>query len=117
MNAGEVHDFVYDGSAWNDVTASVIFRGSNSNGNYVKHRDGKIEQSSLTQFSTAKTWTFPIPFSNTNYLVGIEAESYPNRNYTGTVVTNKTASSCTVAIRFGTSDGGGAGRCWAFSAP
>ena len=76
VNAGEVHDFVYDGSAWNDVTASVIFKGSNGNGNYVKHRDGLIEQwnfnvSSNPSINIANRTTvyLPIPFSSNNYMV------------------------------------------------
>lgn len=65
VNAGEVHDFVYDGSAWNDVTASVIFKGINSNGNYVKHRDGLIEQWRRTSNAGNMdvTYALPIPFS------------------------------------------------------
>lgn len=71
MNAGEVHDFVYDGSAWNDVTASVIFRGSNSNGNYVKHRDGLIEQwLDVTTTSNGVKRSYPLPFTSRCFTTG-----------------------------------------------
>ena len=44
MNAGDCHLFVFDGTAWNDLTADVIYQGSTSNGNYTKKRNGFIEQ-------------------------------------------------------------------------
>lgn len=45
INAGDVHDFVYDGSTWCDVTADVIYKGGNSTtGYYEKKRNGLIEQ-------------------------------------------------------------------------
>ena len=42
--AGDVHKFVFDGSAWNDLTADVIYQGETENGNYIKKRNGLIEQ-------------------------------------------------------------------------
>lgn len=73
VNAGEVHDFVYDGSSWNDVTASVIFKGSNSNGNYVKHRDGLIEQWGIKNNTNDQEMdiSLPISYSSTNYSISV----------------------------------------------
>lgn len=44
VNANDVHTFVFDGTAWNDLTADVIYRGSTTNGNYIKKSNRLIEQ-------------------------------------------------------------------------
>ena len=66
--AGDVHKFVFDGSAWNDLTADVIYKGETKNGNYVKKRNGLIEQEKIIKDGSVK---FNIPFSNSNYIVNL----------------------------------------------
>lgn len=45
INAGDVHDFVYDGEHYVDITADVIYSaGNGSDWGYEKSRTGKIEQ-------------------------------------------------------------------------
>lgn len=56
INAGDVHDFVYDGTFWNDVTADVIYQGGDAtNGYYVKKRNGLIEQSGVQKYVKSVT--------------------------------------------------------------
>lgn len=83
IRSGDVHTFVFDGSAWNDMTADVIYQGETTAGSYVKKRNGIIEQwkkQDTTSMATY-TWYFPIIFSNTNYFVsneGVTADRYIN---------------------------------------
>lgn len=66
INANDVHDFVYDGTNWCDVTADVIYKGGNdTDGYYEKKRNGDITQyytktwSSSSSYKT-DTFTYPI---------------------------------------------------------
>jgi len=70
INSGDVHDFVYDGTNWCDVTADVIYKGGNdTDGYYEKKRNGKITQRFYkAKGSAAFDVTFPIVFTNTNYV-------------------------------------------------
>lgn len=68
INAGDVHTFVFDGSAWNDMTSDVIYQGSTEAGNYEKKRNGLItEWGYNTQNNGLKTVTFPIIMSDPEY--------------------------------------------------
>lgn len=106
--SGDVHTFVFDGSAWNDITADVIYKGSTTIGTYIKQRNGKIEQC-LTQ-SNNGTLTFPIVFSNTNYVVSftsVEAGgSWWGYAY-GLSVRNKTTASAELRKYYASASNGG----------
>lgn len=62
INAGDVHDFVFDGENWADITADVIYKGGNDEiGYYEKQRNGKIEQSIYVTGGGLKTIDLHIP--------------------------------------------------------
>lgn len=109
VNSGDVHTFVFDGSAWNDMTADVIYKGSTSNGNYAKKRNLLIEEWGIIDNgsdvrSLNKTLTFPILFSNTNYVCNpISRKDTSSYNTGGICVTTKTTSTIYI-MWYGTSD-------------
>lgn len=79
INSGDVHDFVFDGENWADITADVIYKGGDSdNGYYEKARNGELEQSGKksTGFSSGvQTITLPIPYNDTDFM------AYQSLNY------------------------------------
>lgn len=81
INSGDVHDFVYDGTNWCDVTADVIYKGgSDSTGYYEKERNGFITQfKKITSTTlTTDTWTYSIPFTIVPVAFGIPISNSQN---------------------------------------
>lgn len=69
--AGDVHELIFDGSAWNDVTADVIYKGETQTGTYEKKRNGLITQRMLN-LSSGNNYTdynLILPFTSTNYAI------------------------------------------------
>lgn len=71
VQANDVHTFVFDGSAWNDLTADVIYQGSTTNGNYTKKRNLLIEQ--WGEVIGYHTKNLPITFSDIDYDINLTA--------------------------------------------
>lgn len=66
--AGDIHKFVFDGAAWNDLTTDVIYQGETEVGNYVKKRNGFLIENLHFYDNTAyKIYTIPICYSNVNF--------------------------------------------------
>lgn len=92
INSGDVHDFVYDGTNWCDVTADVIYKGGNdTDGYYEKKRNGLIVQRKISKTDTPD-WYYPIRYS---YEPNIIYTKYGN-SYTGEIYVIKTYPTTTM---------------------
>lgn len=67
FNANEVHEFVYDGTYWHDLTSEVIYSGySSTYGYYIKYRNKELRQWG-EKSSSVKEITYPVKYNTTTY--------------------------------------------------
>lgn len=95
INPGEVHEFIYDGTHWQDQDATVIYKGGNdTDGYYLKERNLLIKQwgymkplvTSGAFFS--KTVNLSIPYGNNKYNRLVIGDSDISVSYNGFYVMN-----------------------------
>lgn len=81
INSGDIHDFVYDGTNWADVTADVIYKGGDSSsGYYEKKRNGLIEQ--YGKNISARRITFPVRYQvDVTLLTTLDCEARTNPSF------------------------------------
>ena len=109
VNAGDVHDFVYDGTYWIDVTSDVIYRGSSGSNYYIKHRSGLIEQTvywTSANPNTTVTYTLLIPFTNALYNAQVTEFTIGGAGFADGTVTIRGKTTTTVSVGHYTSQGG-----------
>lgn len=78
---GDVHTLVFDGAAWNDLTADVIYQGETEAGNYVKKRNGLITEYGIKTGDDPIIIKLPIIYTNSPYVFTKTRSNQPDTGH------------------------------------